>query len=265
MPKTSLSAVIAAAGSATRFGGIDQLKEKIGGKSVLSHALDIFEADEDCIEVIVAASPEVRSWIKGDPLTFASGKLKLMDGGATRAESVALAVRAAAGEIVAIHDGNRPNCGAGLLDKLKATVLPERGAVPGVPLTDACAYITSIGDGQPVNGDGPAVDGIFGGKRSDHRLGHVMDHASGEGLHILQSPQLYYRMSFLQALDAVGVDLPGYDGDAELYIAGGFEVAAVPGAWGNIRIVSQADLRLLTKLMGGSKAKKKDRYGGLGW
>ena len=265
MPDTSLSAVIAAAGSAARFGGMGQLKEKIGGKSVLSHALDIFEDDVDCIEVIVAVSPAVREWIKGDPLTFASGKLKLVDGGGTRAESVAAAVREATGEIVAIHDGNRPNCGAGLLDKLKATVLPERGAVPAVPLTDGCAYITAIGDGQPVNGDGPAGNEIFGGKRSDHRLGHLMEHAGGEGLHLLQSPQLYYRQSFLHALEAVGADPLGYDGDAELYIAGGFEVAAIPGAWSNIRIVCQADLRLLTKLMGGGKGKKKDRYGGLGW
>jgi len=74
---SSLSAVIAAAGAGRRYGGLGQLQDKVGGKSVLSHSLDVFEADEDCSEIILVVSAEVRAWIAGDPLTFASGKLKL--------------------------------------------------------------------------------------------------------------------------------------------------------------------------------------------
>lgn len=262
---TSLSAVIAAAGAASRFGGLRQLQEKVGGKSVLSHSLDVFENDEDCSEIILVVSAEARAWIAGDPLTFASGKLKLIDGGDSRAESIAAGARAAQGELLALHDGNRPNFNEALLARLKATVLPERGAVPGLTLTDAAAHLTAIGDPESGNGSQPAVDELFGGKKTDHRLGHIMEHTDPAGLCLLQTPQLYHRQSFLKALDSLGDDLAAYADDSAVYLAGGFEVAVVPGLRGNLKVVTEADLRLLLKLMGGGTRKKKDRYGGLGW
>ena len=262
---SSLSAVIAAAGAGRRYGGLGQLQDKVGGKSVLSHSLDVFEADEDCSEIILVVSAEVRAWIAGDPLTFASGKLKLVDGGETRADSIAAGARAAQGELLALHDGNRPNISEALLARLKATVLPERGAVPGLMLTDGVAYLTAIGDPESGNGSQAPVDELFGGKKTDHRLGHLMEHVDPSALHLLQTPQLYYRESYLQALDNVGADLGGFADDSAIYLAGGYEVAVVPGPRGNIKVVTPADLRLLLKLMGGGTRKKKDKYGGLGW
>ena len=230
---TSLSAVIAAAGTGSRFGGVRQLQEKVGGKSVLSHSLDVFEADEDCGEIILVVGAEVRAWIAGDPLTFASAKLKLIDGGATRADSIAAGAREAQGELLALHDANRPNFNEALLARLKATVLPERGAVPGLQLTDGAAYLTAIGDQESGNGSQAPVDELFGGKKTDHRLGHLMEHADPSGLHLLQTPQLYYRESFCAALDGAGADLSGYADDSAIYLAGGYEVAVVPGPRGN--------------------------------
>jgi len=261
----SLSAVIAAAGPASRFGGIEQLKTKVGGKSLLSHSIDRFEADDDCREVILVVSPEVREWIAGDPLTFASPKLKLVDGGESRAQSIAAGVRSASGELVALHDGNRPNFTDALLATLKSTVLPERGAAPGVAMHNAIVHLTTIGDTEPANGDRPPVEGLFGGKKADHRVGHVMEHVDQDGLYVLQTPQLYYRASFLHALDQVGAELESFNDDSALYLAAGYEVAVVPGWLGNIKAVTQTELSLLLKLMGGPSKKKKDKYGGLGW
>lgn len=262
---SQFSAVIAAAGQATRFGGIEQFKTKLGGKSLLSHSIDNFEADADCAEIILAVSPQVRDWIAGDPLTFASAKLKLVDGADCRAASIAAGVRAASGEAVALHDGNRPNFNAAMLERLKATVLPERGAVPAVAIHDASAYVTAIGDLESGNGDGPPAEGFFGGKKSDHRLGHLMEHADREGLYAVQTPQFYYRASFLSALGKVGDDLARFEDDSALYLAAGYEVAVVPGRLGNIKAVTQSEMSLLLKLMGAPARKKKDKYGGLGW
>ena len=121
------SAVIAAAGSSERF-GVNKLKEKVGGKAVLSHSLDLFDLDDDCEQIVLVASPAIREWIEGNPLIFSSRKRKLLDGGATRADSVASGVRAASGRIVAIHDAARPNVGEELLGRLKAAVKPSQGA-----------------------------------------------------------------------------------------------------------------------------------------
>jgi 2-C-methyl-D-erythritol 4-phosphate cytidylyltransferase len=260
-----ISAVIVAAGRGARFGGLEQLKGKLGGKSLLCHGLDLFEADADCTEIILVVSPAVRDWIAGDPLTFASAKLKLVDGGDSRAASMAAGVRSASGELVALHDGNRPNFSEDLLARLKATVRPERGAVPAVAMHDALAYLTTIGDTEPGNGDRPPAEGLFGGKKADHRIGHIMEHVDQEGLYVLQTPQLYYRASFLAALDKVGEDLNRFQDDSALYLAAGCEVAVVPGWLGNVKAVTSTELGLLTKLMGGPAKKKKDKYGGLGW
>ena len=262
---SSLSAVIAAAGQASRFGGLEQLKVKVGGKSLLCHSIDTFEADEDCVEVILAVGPEARAWIASSPLTFASPKLKLVDGGETRADSIAAGVRAAAGEIVALHDGNRPNFGAPLLAKLKATVLPERGAVPAVAMHNAVAYVTAIGDTESGNGDRPPVDPLFGARKADHRIGHIMEHSDNAALYVLQTPMLFNRASFIKALDHAGDNLADYTDDSALYMAAGYEVAVVPGRLGNIKAVTDAELGLLLKLMGAGTKKKKDKYGGLGW
>jgi 2-C-methyl-D-erythritol 4-phosphate cytidylyltransferase len=264
MASASLSAIIAAAGSGSRFGGLEQLSEKVGGKSVLCHSIDVFEADDDCSEIIVVVSPAARQWIEGDPLTFARGKLEVVDGGDSRGESVANGVRAATGEVLAIHDGNRPNFDGGLLGILKASVRPGRGVAPALPAIDAAAYLTTIGETQTGNGESAAVGDVFGGDRADHRLGHLMEHVAGEELYLLQTPQLFYRDSYLKALAAVE-DPADYDDDSALYIAGGFEVAVVAGRRGNIKVVAAEDLRLLLKLMGGGARKKKDKYGGLGW
>jgi hypothetical protein len=71
-----------------RVGGMDGLllKEKLGGKSVLSHSLDRFDEDERCEAVVVLAAPAVWQWVTTDPLTFASAKLRVM-AAATRLSS----------------------------------------------------------------------------------------------------------------------------------------------------------------------------------
>jgi len=259
------SAVITAAGAGSRYGGIKQLADKVGGKSVLCHSIDRFDLDEECLEIILVVSPAVREWIAGDPLTFASPKMKVVDGGATRAESVATGVRTATGSIVVIQDGNRPNTSEALLEKVKSAVQPERGSAPGLPLGSGAAYVTAIGDDSGTNGSQPPADDLFGGGKSDSRVGDVTKHAPAGGLYALQTPQAYNRETFLKALDDAGDDLTGYLDDSAVYIAAGFKVAVVAGHPSNIRVTSADDYHLLLKVMGGGQKKRKDKYGGLGW
>ncbi|MBN2081928.1 2-C-methyl-D-erythritol 4-phosphate cytidylyltransferase [bacterium] len=256
-----LSAIIAVAGPAERFGGLDQLKSKVGGKSVICHSLDLFEADDDCHEIILVVSKESRAWIEGDPLTFASGKMKLVDGGTSRAESIAAGVSAASGELIALHDGNRPNFRADLVERLKQVVLPERGVVPAVEMHNALAYVTRIGAGE---GDAAVTD-FFGGKKQDPRIGHLMEHIDSEDVFVLQTPQLYYRASFQDAIAQAGDKLADYSDDSALYLAAGYEVSVIDGWLGNIKVVTPKEFNLLIKLMGGGTKKSKDKYGGLGW
>ncbi|HES58253.1 MAG TPA: hypothetical protein ENO21_02360, partial [Firmicutes bacterium] len=249
------SAIIAAGGEGRRFGKDGKLKYKLGGKSLFSHSLDLFDGDQRCREVVVSASPELREWVGGDPLTFSSTKLKLIDAAASRAQSVVDAATAAGGEVIVIQNSICPNIVLELVDKLLATVRPEIGAVPALPLPGAAAYMTST---LPDSGDAKDAMEDLLGPRADHRLGHLMEHPDSEGLMLIQTPQAYNRTSFLAAAGKAG-ELEQFADDSALYLAGGFEVAAIAGHRGNLPLHTEADFKLLAKLMG-SGPRKKDKY-----
>lgn len=251
------SAIVAAGGSSSRYGA-NKLREKVGGKAVLSHSLDRFADDDDCIEVVLCAGPEVREWIEANPLVFSGSKLRVVNGGASRAESVRSGVEAAKGEWLAIHDGARPNFNADMLAALKRAVSEHVGAVPALPVSDTVAYVDASGESK-------AETDFFGKAVTTKTAGKIRSHAEREGLYAIQTPQLFEATTYREALDRVGDALSSYADDSALYIAGGYEVACVPGARGNIKLTTPDDMQLLLKLMGGGEKKGKDKYGGLGW
>jgi 2-C-methyl-D-erythritol 4-phosphate cytidylyltransferase len=234
---SAYSAIIAAAGGSARYGS-DKLHEKVGGKTVISHSLDVFDADEMCSEIIVAASPKLREWIESNPLIFSSPKMRVVDGGASRAESVAAAARAARTELLVIHDAARPNFGEALLGRVLKAVKAGQGAVPGLAAADSLALVEA---------------------------GNLREYAPRGNMCAVQTPQAFERGSYLEALGKVGAKLAEFPDDGSLYLAGGFSVEVVPGYSGNLKLTAPEDLQILLKLMGGGERKHKDKYGGLGW
>lgn len=101
------TAIIVAAGSGTRFGSdIPKQFVEIGGRQLLSHTLEKFEACDEIAEIVLVLSedqiPNFRSEIS---------KLRtVVAGGASRAESVRCGLNAVSSDtqIVAVHDGARP-------------------------------------------------------------------------------------------------------------------------------------------------------------
>jgi 2-C-methyl-D-erythritol 4-phosphate cytidylyltransferase/2-C-methyl-D-erythritol 2,4-cyclodiphosphate synthase len=251
------SAVVAAGGSSARY-GTNKLREKVGGKAVLSHSLDRFADDDDCVEVILCAGPEVREWIDANPLVFSGTKLRVVEGGPSRAESVRSGVEVAKGEWLAIHDGARPNFSADLLALLKRAVSERVGAVPAIAISDSVAYVDPSGESK-------ADTDFFGKAVTTKTAGKIRTHAERENLNAIQTPQFFEAVSYREALDRVGDALASYSDDSALYIAGGYEVVCVPGLRGNIKLTTPDDMQLLLKLMGGGEKKGKDKYGGLGW
>jgi 2-C-methyl-D-erythritol 4-phosphate cytidylyltransferase len=260
---SAFSAIIAAGGSGTRFTGDgaratgNKLREKVGGKAVLSHSLDKFGDNEDCVEVILCAGPEVREWIDTNPLVFSGPKLKIVDGGPSRAESVRSGVEAATGKYLAIHDGARPNFSLDLLAALKRAVEPGVGAVPAIAVSDTLAYIEETGESK-------ADTDFFGRAVTTKTAGSIKSYAEREHLYALQTPQFFEADSYRKALESAQ-DIAGFSDDSALYIAGGYSVVVMPGSSTNIKLTTPGDLQLLLKLMGGGEKKGKDKYGGLGW
>ena len=106
------SAIIAAAGSGTRFRA-EKPKQflEIAGKSLIFHTLDKFERCSSIDEIILVLSSDEIENFKNLAAGYNLTKLKkTVSGGKTRAESVLSGLQAVDKkcETVAVHDGARP-------------------------------------------------------------------------------------------------------------------------------------------------------------
>jgi len=254
------SAVILAGGRSTRFGTTDLYKEKLGGKSLLCHPIDMCDADERCCEIIVSVSPALRSWIEGDVLTFTSRKLKLADAQPSRMQSAVACAQLATAALLVVMDGNRPYLSEELLEQVLREAKPGTGCAPALDCTDVPAM-----RGAQIAQDAGETD-FFGAKKLDAYQRHLLErHLETGNAVLLQTPQAYQREDYLAKAAAAGEPARFAD-DSELYVAGGGDVALVQGRYGNFRVVSRGDLAIMQKIMGGPARKKKDgKYGGLGW
>jgi len=119
----SVWAVVLAAGSGNRYGGLKQF-ELLGDKRVLDWSLDAARAACDGVVVVVPAGVD-------EPGAIA--------GGATRSGSVraGLAEVPCDAEIVVVHDAARPLAGAGIYERVVAAIRAGGdAAIPVVAVND---------------------------------------------------------------------------------------------------------------------------------
>lgn len=101
---------------------------------MIEWSLDAFRASEAVIAIVVAVPPGTEPEL-GDDIT-------VVDGGATRAESVSNALAAVETELVAIHDAARPLLTAELVDELVASLdLDATGVIAATAITDTVKQV----------------------------------------------------------------------------------------------------------------------------
>lgn len=149
--RPAAAAVIVAAGAGLRAG---QPKPKQfalwRGKPVVRHSAEAFAAAG--IGPIVVAIPEGAEAIASQALAGVP-QVKLVTGGATRQQSVRLALEAlAAGEPaqVLIHDAARPILPLELIGRLLAALQETPGAIPVLPVVDSLAQTDGPLMGAPA-------------------------------------------------------------------------------------------------------------------
>ena len=141
-----IGAVIAAAGSSARMGGIDKMLALVGGMPVIARTCLAFEANGNVSEIVVVAKSDnvaaVREILDGCGIS----KLKaVVAGGETRAESVRNGVnRLSDCEYIAIHDGARPFVSQKLINECAETAYEHGSAVPVIPSFDT---LKTVSDG----------------------------------------------------------------------------------------------------------------------
>ncbi|MDO9638631.1 MAG: bifunctional 2-C-methyl-D-erythritol 4-phosphate cytidylyltransferase/2-C-methyl-D-erythritol 2,4-cyclodiphosphate synthase [Pseudotabrizicola sp.] len=126
------AAIIVAAGRGTRAGGdLPKQWQDLSGKPVLAHTIAAFAGQVD--RVILVIHPQDRDRAAGFGL-------QVVEGGATRAESVRNALDWLAGQGVTkvlIHDGARPLVSATVIAAVLRALDEAPGAAPALQVTDA--------------------------------------------------------------------------------------------------------------------------------
>lgn len=213
------SAIIAAGGRGTRFDS-DRPKQFLAllGKPIIIHTLDRFERC-DAVDQIVLVLPaeEINDFIPVAEAAKITKLMRIVVGGATRAESVKNGLDAVdeSSEIVAVHDGARP-----LVRAKDIVAVIERAAAGG-----AACLVT------PVTDTVKAVD----------ESGSIVETVDRSKLRLALTPQAFRYDILQRAFD--GADL-GEKVTDECYLVEklGVEISAVEGDPRNIKITRPDDI-----------------------
>lgn len=133
------SAIILAAGSASRMEGINKQLSEIDGVPVFVMSALKFNASDMVSEVIIAAPQSDVQQFTELAESFGVTKLKcVVSGGETRALSVKNALSFVSDECdyIAIHDGARPLIGTADIDRVLNDAIAHEAAIAAAPATD---------------------------------------------------------------------------------------------------------------------------------
>ena len=133
------TALVAAAGSSSRMGGVNKLLELLDGVPVLVRTLTALQRAERVDEIVVATREEDLVAISQLCRTYGIGKCtKVVRGGEDRVHSVLLAALEAdpKSELLAVQDGARPLVTPELIDRVVELAARCGAAAPAVPVKD---------------------------------------------------------------------------------------------------------------------------------
>ena len=133
----SCAAIIVAAGSSARMGGVDKILAELGGLPVLSRTLRVFDDHEMIDSIVVVARRDQMQKISRVCSPYHKVRI-VVPGGTSRQESVlnGLAAVPEGTEIVAVHDGARPLVPHDVISKTIEKAAKFGAAAPAVPVKD---------------------------------------------------------------------------------------------------------------------------------
>lgn len=220
------AALIAAAGSSRRMGGVNKLLEPLCGVPVLVRTLTAFELAGQVDEIIVAAREEDILEISQLCRTYGISKCKkVLRGGENRVHSVYLAALESSPDtaLLAVQDGARPLVTPELIDRVIAAAARCGAAAPAVPVKDT---VKSFRDG-----------------------GAVIETLDRERLRAVQTPQVFQSGLLKAALQsALEQESPVTD-DASAVERLGKVVFLVEGDEANLKITTPLDLVLAEAIL----------------
>ena len=215
------AAIVPAAGKSTRMGGEDKMFSQLCGVPVLARTLTALDQAVLVDEIVVAVQPEKLEEVAA--LVSRTGirkPIRVVEGGANRAESVLLAALEAREdtEYLAIHDGARPLILPEQVDEMIRLGQRTYAVAPALPVTDT----VKVAD----------LSGL------------VLSTPDRSTLFAVQTPQVFQASILKAALQsAIDAEAPITD-DCSAVERLGKEVYLTPGWRENIKITTPEDLTI---------------------
>ena len=234
---SSIAAVICAAGSSSRMGGIKKEFERLNpahSLTVLGSAVSAFAAVPS-VEVIVIAVNEnceaaAREALPPEYLTAGKPKVLFVNGGKSRRASVFNALSLLSPynpRYVLIHDGARPWVSPSLIENIIEEVKKHSAVIPVLPLTETPKECTSaLDEGRPQG------EVVF-----------IKTHLKRANTGGAQTPQAFRFPEILRAHEkAAEVEDEEFTDDAEIWGRFCGPVAVIPGSPENRKITFPQDI-----------------------
>ena len=215
--ENSIYALITAAGSSTRMGGIKKEFIRYQGKPLICHALKPFLKTDIFSKIYLTCNPEMTD-IFSDTLGDNS-LVSIVKGGKTRQESVFLgleAMRNECPEIVLIHDGARPFVSEKIIMEVAVNTRKYGACAPVIPLVDSVKVVNNS---------------------------FIEAHPERTSMKAIQTPQGFrFRDIYDSHVRAKTIERE-FNDDTEIYSMFAGNVYTVPGALENLKITYTDDLK----------------------
>ena len=212
----AVTAVIVAAGASRRM-GFDKLSFRLpDGRTVLETSCAALAAHPAVTQLVLVCGGN-RAACKAIAV-HCPKPCTVVQGGATRADSVRSGLAAAEGELVAIHDAARPFVSEAVITAALTGAAATGAAAPAVPVKDTI-------------------------KVADDAC-RVIDTPARASLYAVQTPPCFRRSLYLQALSAVtGEKASLVTDDCSLFELAGLPVTLPEGDYANYKITTKEDLQ----------------------
>lgn len=214
--RKACTAVIVAAGSATRMQGIDKIMAQVGGKPMLLRTALALSASEAIDRIVIVTRAELVHRVRA--LCATVPKLQTVAaGGETRAESVLRGLAAVVTPLAAIHDGARPLVTRQIID----------AAVEAAEACGAAAPAVAVHDTIKV-----AKGGV------------VLSTPDRATLFAVQTPQVFDTEKIKAAIEAALAQGAPLTDDCSAAERAGMQVRLTQGSEENLKITVPSDLTL---------------------
>lgn len=223
LPLKKCGAVIVAAGSASRMGGIDKVMAPLGGEPMICRTVRAFQ-DCDAIKEIVIVTREDLILPITQLCTPFTKVRAVVRGGSSRQESVKLGLSAFSEkmELAAVHDGARPLISQAVIDRTVRAAHTYGGAAPVVPVKDTIK--------------------VYEG-------GFIASTPDRETLRAVQTPQVFDLDLLRGALEKAEKDGAAVTDDCSAVERLGMKIRLVEGEERNLKVTTPMDLKIAEMLL----------------